>query len=167
MNRLLSTALVLTLAASMSAYAAEKEAAQSKKPASGDKTSWIKVVDESKIFDKNVRLDVQLLPLEDDDKGTYITTASPEYHAAIHFANDDVEISFKIWGHIRLLDNGKVFVSYSTFTGFDSVEGEGEFSTSGSVILNAGEPASVAFIGEKTLVLEVSFPDEAKAVKKK
>ena len=83
MKRTLACITILALTASMNTFAAKKE--EEAKTKNYTEKPSTKMVNESQIFDRNLRLDIQLLPLENDDKGIYVVAASPEFHAAVEF----------------------------------------------------------------------------------
>ena len=109
------------------------------------------------MFQKNVRLDIWLIPLEDGDEGTFVITATPDFAAWVEFSNEAISITFKISGQIKITDDGRFFVEYKIATTFESPQGDGGFGTQSSAILEADQELSVSHIGEKTLVLRASF----------
>jgi len=108
------------------------------------------------VFDRNIRLDVQLRPLEEGDEGVFITTASSWYHTSVRYEGDEGAIEFQIGGHIELLDDGRVFLTYESYGLMAGEEEEAEFNMESSVLLTFGKSAEVARVGEKTLVITVT-----------
>lgn len=109
------------------------------------------------ILEKNVRLDIWLIPLEDGDEGTFVITATPDFATWVEFSSEAISISFKISGAITIMGDGRFLVEYETTTTFDSPQGDGGFGTQSSALLEADQELSVSHIGEKTLVLRASF----------
>lgn len=110
-------------------------------------------------FGKNIRLDFMMVPLENDDKGVYIVTASPYYETSVQFEGDEGRVAFGVSGEVAIRDDGRIFVVYEATMQFKGHEGEGEFNASSSVILKLGQKVGVARMGDKTLTIRASYVD--------
>lgn len=108
------------------------------------------------MFDKNLRLDVRLLPLEEGDEGIFLTTAASWYHTSVRYEGKEGAIEFQIGGHIELLEDGRVFLAYESHVLMAGEGEEAEFNVESSVLLTLGKPSEVARLGEKTLVITVT-----------
>ncbi|MCJ8330579.1 MAG: hypothetical protein HRT89_08480, partial [Lentisphaeria bacterium] len=62
--------------------------------------------EEIKLLAKNVRLEINSLPLDNEDKLNYIVTAAENYKTLIKFKNDNVEIEFAVEGLVKIRDDG-------------------------------------------------------------
>lgn len=113
----------------------------------------------TKVLGRNIRLDFKAVPLEEGDNGIYIITASPEYETSIRLEGDDGKIDFEVSGEVKPLDDGSIFVLYEAHTILKDKEGEAEFSVSSGVILKPGQELGVSRMGDKTLMIRVSYVD--------
>jgi hypothetical protein len=109
-----------------------------------------------------VRVDVKLIPIEDDDQKMYVTTASHQYSTWIEYESEFIEISFGISGKVLILDDGNIFVTYNASTTFSEEDSNGEFGSEGSAVLTPGKETEVAHVGEKTLVIKASYVQDKK-----
>lgn len=117
-------------------------------------------IEEIETFDRNVRLDFKMVPLEANDKGSFVVTAVPEYETAVSFKGEEGAMEFQVEGEIDLRDDGRIFVFYDAHLVWEGGEGEAEFHASSGVLLRSGRELEASRFGEKTLVIKASYIDE-------
>jgi len=123
-----------------------------------EKSSTKKKVEQLTFLKKNVRLDFKRVPLEEEDQGTFIITASPAFNTLTRFRGDFGEAEFEVSGKLKLLDDGRILLAYEAYTSFDGHEEEGaEFHVASTVILQSNKELQVARMGDKILVIRASF----------
>ena len=83
--------------------------------------------EEFKVLGRNIRLDFKAVPPAEGDKGIYIITATSEYEASIRLEGDDGRIDFEVFGEVKVLDDGRIFVRYKAQTILKDKKGEAEF----------------------------------------
>lgn len=108
---------------------------------------------------RNVKLDFKLLPLGENDHGTYVVTASPAFATNVRYKRPESTIELQTSGNIQLLDDGRVFVTYQMHLVFEGDAAEATYGVSSSVVLKSGQEQEVANIGEKTLVIRATLLD--------
>lgn len=116
--------------------------------------------EELEMLDRNVRLDFHMEPLEGNDKGTYIVTATPWYESEMRFSGDNHEMEFGIDGKIELLDDGRIFVSYDVHLEWEGGEGNASFHAGSAILLKSGKAVRVARFGDRQLVIKATFLDD-------
>jgi len=115
--------------------------------------------EELEILERNIRLDFKAVPLDPGDKGIYIVTASPDYETSVRHEGNDARIFFEVSGEVKLLDDGRIFVSYEANTIINSNDQETEFGFRSSVILKPGQELGVSRMGDKTFMIRASYVD--------
>lgn len=115
---------------------------------------------EFEIFDRNVRLDFKIVPLEGNDRGMFVITAVPEYETRVSFKREGQEVEVEIEGEIGLRDDGKILVFYNAHMAWEGNDSQANFHASSGVLLKPGRELEVSRFGEKTLVIRASYVDE-------
>ena len=100
-----------------------------------------------------------MLPLEDNDRGVYVITASPSYATHVEFSEEDMRLALHVNGHIEVIDDNAFFVAYKVSVEYEGEEEEAEFHVKSSARLIAGQAFEAASMGEKTLVIRASYAD--------
>ena len=113
--------------------------------------------EEIKLLAKNVRLEINSLPLDNEDKLNYIVTAAENYKTLIKFKNDNVEIEFAVEGLVKIRDDGKLFVSYTVNILYDGPEGHAEYIFKGGVLVKSGKAIAISNIDKKTLTIKATI----------
>ncbi len=116
--------------------------------------------EEIEVFDRNVRLDFKIVPLEGNDRGMFVVTAVPEYETGVSFRGKGHEVKAEIEGEIALRDDGRIFVFYDAHMAWEGNGGQANFHASSGVLLRPGRELEVSRFGEKTLVIKASYADE-------
>jgi hypothetical protein len=116
--------------------------------------------EEIDIFDKNIRLDFQAVPLDKDNKGMFIVTATSHFQSSVRLAGDGSSVIFNVSGDvIPLADSNKIFVSYEVHTIVEGKDGEAMFRLESGVLLSIGKEIALGTLGDKTLMLKASYVD--------
>ena len=115
---------------------------------------------EFEVFDRNVRLDFKIVPLEGNDRGMFVITAVPEYETGVSFRGEGHEVEVEIEGEIDLRDDGRIFVFYDAHMAWEGNNSQANFRASSGVLLRSGRELEVTRFGEKTLVIMASYVDE-------
>jgi hypothetical protein len=112
------------------------------------------------ILERNIRLEFKMVPLEEDDKGVFLVTASSWYHTSTRFEAEGVHVEFKVSGHVRVVEEDRWFITYKAHVEFSGENEEAEFHVDSSALLTPGQESEVARMGDKTLVISGSYTDE-------
>ncbi len=115
---------------------------------------------EPEVFDRNVRLDFKIIPLEGNDRGMFVITAVPEYETSVFFKGEGHAVEVEIEGEIELCDDGRILVFYDAHLAWEGNDGQANFHASSGVLLKPGRELEVSRFGEKTLVIKASYVDE-------
>ncbi len=115
---------------------------------------------EIEAFDRNVRLDFKIIPLEGNDRGMFVITAVPEYETSVFFKGEGHAVEVEIEGEIGLRDDGRIFVFYDANMAWEGNNAQANFHASSGVLLRPGRELEVSRFGEKTLVMKASYVDE-------
>ncbi len=115
--------------------------------------------EEIEILARNIRLDFKMVPLEADDKGVFLVTASSWYQTSVRFEREGTEIEFGVSGHVRIVEDDRLFITYEGHVEFSGQEEKAEFHVDSSALLQPGEECQVASMGDKTLVIRASYVD--------
>ena len=104
---------------------------------------------------RNVKL--TFAPLEEDDKGIYIVTASPEFESGVTFNGADGSFVLEVSGSVALLDDDRIYVRFHFM-----MRGRGESEENGSsvstgIILKDGQQLDVTRMDGKSLMVGASF----------
>jgi len=111
------------------------------------------------IFDKNIRLDFQAVPLDKEDKGTFIVTATSRFQSSVRLAGEGYSLIFNVSGNIIPLDDDKIFVSYEVHTIVEGKDGEAMFRLESGVLVKLGKDIALGTLGDKTLMLKALYLD--------
>jgi len=111
------------------------------------------------IFDKNIRLDFQAIPLDKDDKGTFIVTATSHFQLSVRLAGEGYSLIFNVSGNIMPLEDDKIFVIYEVHTIVEGKDGEAMFHLESGVLVKLGKDIALGTLGDKTLMLKASYLD--------
>lgn len=114
---------------------------------------------EIEMLGRNLRVDFKLVPLEGDDKGTFIVTAVSEYETSVSLEGDEGRMEFEVSGEVEIHDDGRIFVLYDVSIAFKGGEGKAKFYASSGVLLEPDKALELVRLGDKTLVLRVSYVD--------
>lgn len=113
--------------------------------------------EKAQVLERNIRLDFKMVPLEEDDRGVFLVTASSWYQTSTRFEGEGLQIEFEVSGHVRVVDGGRFFVTYEGHVEFSGEEQEAVFHVDSSALLRPGQELEVASMGEKTLVVCASY----------
>ncbi len=116
-------------------------------------------VPEAPFLPRNVKLDFKLLPLGENDHGTYVVTASPAFGTSVRYKRPESTIELQTSGNVQILDDGRVFMTYQMHLVYEGDGAEAAYGVSSSVALKPGQEQEVANIGEKTLVIRATLID--------
>ena len=116
-------------------------------------------VPEAPLLGRNVKLDFRLLPLGDNDHGTYVVIASPAFGTSVRYKRPESTIELQTSGNARIMDDGRVFLTYQMHLVFEGDAAEATYGVSSSVLLKPGQEQEVANVGEKTLVIRATLLD--------
>ncbi len=115
--------------------------------------------EELEMLDRNVRLEFQLLPPDEDDHEAFIVTASPWYATHTEFRGEGMELEFHANGIVQIIDDNEFFVTYEVGVLYQGEEGDAKFHVDSSVRLVEGQAFEVATMGDKTLVIRATYAD--------
>ncbi len=116
--------------------------------------------EEGELLERNVRIDFQLLPLEDEDDEVFVVTSVSWFSSHVEFSNEDVRIEFHASGHIEVLDDDEFLIAYEVGVGYATDSEEAEMHAEAAARLTPGQPLKAASMGDKTLVISVSYADD-------
>jgi len=109
------------------------------------------------ILERNIRLDFRIAPGKKGDEGIFIVTASSWYETEIRFTGKGSLVTFALSGHVRMLEDGRLFVTYGGHLEFDGKDGKAAFSVDSSALLKPGQEMDIASMGDKKLAVRASY----------
>ena len=116
----------------------------------------------SKLLDRNVRIDFNIIPAEGSNKEIYIITASEKFEIEITQTDENKYHNIEIDGQVRLLDDRKIFIYYQieTHLNVNDSKADKEFDLVSSVILKPGEEIEVTDATGRVFKIKASYLNE-------
>ncbi len=107
---------------------------------------------------KTLQLNFKLVPVEDKDKPQSVSVATTEYGIHAHVASKNSSFRFGVEGKLTLVGEKqeKVGITFHTTLEFEQDENAAHVSARGSAIVPIGKSATLAQLGEKSLVVTVT-----------
>lgn len=115
------------------------------------------------VLERNIRLDFQRIPLEGNDLGVFIVTASPWFKTTTRFSGESGAGEFNVSGKLELRDDGRIFVVFEADMAFQGNGQAADFHVRSTVLLQPGQELGVSRMGDKTLVIRASYVDPTPA----
>lgn len=119
---------------------------------------------QEEIFDRNIRLDFNMSPAEENAKPLFVIAASPGFETEINIEGEGGERGFRVEGTIEPLDEGKIYIRFEVEAhlgqdGGDHGDTAAEFFAGTGVVLTLGKEMSVATLGDKTLLIKATVAE--------
>jgi hypothetical protein len=114
---------------------------------------------EEEVGARTVKLSFKFEPQNPGDQPSTILCAGGRYGASVTFEAAGNTIQARIGGHLRMLNDKEVFVTFETEFGMRNNDGGGMMGAEGSARLLVGKERKLAIIGDRALVVTATFED--------
>jgi hypothetical protein len=101
----------------------------------------------------------RLEPKEEKDKPFWIVTATGRYGVSASYQGGEQAFHIEVDGRARLVGE-KILLTYDAELGMKTKDGGGEIGAEGSAQVVPGKEKVLASLGDKSLVVLVTFEDE-------